>query len=596
MKHITPHLLVWMTATVFACQMPVARACSDLLLPPGASGEDQSVVSARTMDFAQNMSYYFDVVPRNYHFESDNPPGWNDQYGLKWQGKYGFVGVSALWTFLFKNNGNGTRYFDGMNEKGLSAALLWLDRANSGFPEPVDGVNNVSIQHVVAYVLSTCETVSEATNELSKVHVWQEQLAWDIAVPLLLHMVVHDANGDTALIEWYDGQPHYHGPAEMNNLRIVCNDPAIAGHVAIATNWSMLTAANGFKSPADDRHLDSNYVTLPGDSSSASRYLRLKKLNDAFLNYYEPFQNIWPMEHPDMWRIHMANRIIGRSEEVYGEFPDVGGFFHTIFTLIRDHTHQRIYFRGVYNSNLKMIDLSQINFTNQFACRPWLYLDPNPAEASHYEDQAQDVTAILGSQMNYGSVFNAQSNTKFSMDYTFACQTSTVPDQGMMFIYCRTPDQRLLCWNGTQWVENTDITNRALIACYTGSLVNVTFSNLFQNLPVADWTGAHIYAGYGSDQADMLIKNNYQLIGVVRNPFQTVEEHLTNVVLNASANSKQLGWQGYDGYFYDISTSTNLFAGWQSAGTITGTYGIIQFPIDETQTQTFYRVGTRFQP
>jgi choloylglycine hydrolase len=578
-------LAAWLAGAV------AASACTDLLLPPGAGGEDTSMISARTMDFGVNLTYYFDVVPRGYSFESDNPSGWR-KYGCKWQGSNGFIGVSGAWPVLFDNDGSGTRYFDGMNEKGLSAALLWLDKSAGQYPDPVAGTTNLSIQHVVAYVLSLCDTVADVTNEMAKMVVWQQDLGISpLNVPLLLHLVVHDAHGDSALIEWYGKTAHVHGPAEMNALRIVANDPDIGGHVNIATNWTTLTAANGFKSPADDRHLDTNYLALPGDSSSASRYLRIRKLNDAFQNYYEPFQNIWPRENPSLWRINMASRLIGRNEEVYGEYPDEDYFFHTVFTLMRDHTNKRLYYRGVYNSNLKMIDFSQINFTNTFECRAWVMLDPDPAEPCHFGEQARDVTGVLGSQMGYQGRIDGLTNTTFSLDYTFVCQTSTIPEQGSMFLYCYAPDGRMLYWTGSNWVENLDLVNRVIPPCYTGSLVNVTFTNLFKDLSVADWAGTHIYAGYGHDQADMFLNNKIQLVGVVADPFTTWDAHLTNVVLNiASGAATQIIWQSFAGYDYQVQASTNLFSSWHEAGTVTGAYGAQQWPLDTTKSQLFYRI------
>ncbi len=573
----------------------LAFACSDILLPAGAGGEDTSVVSVRTMDFEMNMFYYFDVVPRGYHFESDNPPGWfDDQYGYRWTGSNGFVAVSGAWPVLFKNDGSGTRYFEGMNEKGLSASLLWLQLSANHYPDTVSGTTNLSLQHVVAYVLSLCDTVADVTNQMRKVVVWQQDVDFIIAtVPLAVHLIVHDAQGDTALIEWYGKTAHVHGPDEMNTLRVLANDPTIDGHVNIATNWTALTATNGFKAPPDDRHLDAGHLVLPGDSSSASRYLRARKLNDAFQNYYEPFQAIWPRENPALWRVNMASRLIGRVEEVYGEYysEEEENFFATIFTIARDHTNRRLYYRGLYNSNLKMIDLAQINFTNQFECRPWIILDPDPAEPCHFGEQAQDVTGGLGSQIGYRGRGAGASNTQFSMDYTFVCQTGAVPEQGQMFIYGWSPDGRLLYWNGSAWVENTDTEYRSIPPCYSGALVHVTITNLIRDLPVSGWAGSRIYAGYGHDQADMLLNGQAQLVAVIQDPFATWDAFLTNVVLDTLSSGTQMVWQGYAGYSYQMQQSTNLLGSfWHESGVITGVYGVHPWPVDTTQIPIYYRL------
>jgi len=159
-----------------------------------------------------------------------------------------------------------------------------------------------------------------------------------------------------------------------------------------------------------------------------------------------------------------------------------------------------------------------------------------------------------------------------------------------MFIYCYAPDGSLRAWSGGQWVECLDLTNGVIPACYAGSLVNVTFTNLFHGAGVAGWAGAHIYAGYGRDQADMLLNGKAQLIGVVADPFQTRDACMTNVVLKATILPRQFDWQGYAGFQYEVMTSTNLLGKWESAGHVTGAFGTLVWPVAADGTPHFYRL------
>jgi hypothetical protein len=156
---------------------------------------------------------------------------------------------------------------------------------------------------------------------------------------------------------------------------------------------------------------------LPGDSSSGSRFVRSFKLNRALSGnpsfkykpyYYLGLQNPItekPLDRfvvPDLWRVQLANKVIARAEEVYGEYPavfkrsddpadDLKAYFHTQFTLIRDHSNKILYVRGIYNQNLRRIVLSDVFKDNPVSYTKNLYVDPF-SKGAHYKLQMfQDV-------------------------------------------------------------------------------------------------------------------------------------------------------------------------------------------------------------
>jgi hypothetical protein len=73
--------------------------------------------------------------------------------------------------------------------------------------------------------------------------------------------------------------------------------------------------------------------------------------------------------------------VIARAEEVYGEYPQedllgLTGYFHTQFTVIRDHTNKNLYVRGIYNANLRRVSLPTFFNQDELANYQKQYVDP----------------------------------------------------------------------------------------------------------------------------------------------------------------------------------------------------------------------------
>lgn len=162
-------------------------SCSDILL-----GSKDSIVSARTMDMDSELKAKIFLVPRNLKWTSE-PCG--KIKGISWTNRYGFVAVNTL--------GEKTVYCDGMNEKGLSAANLYLKETS--YPIPQKGEEILPVMDIVGWILGNFETVSEVKETLDNTVIWGNiYKPWGIVCPL--HIVIHDAKGQNLIIEWLDGK------------------------------------------------------------------------------------------------------------------------------------------------------------------------------------------------------------------------------------------------------------------------------------------------------------------------------------------------------------------------------------------------------
>jgi choloylglycine hydrolase len=174
--HRTIATLLAVALVVGSALAPRAQACSAFLLKNG-----QLLVVGRNYDWhledALVMVNKRDIQKTALSF--DNP--------LKWISKYGSVTINQYGREL---------PCDGMNERGLMIALLWLDETR--YPEP-DARPSLSNAQWAQYQLDTAATVDEVI--ASDAHVRITNLGG-----ALVHYFVADAKGNAAVIEFLDGK------------------------------------------------------------------------------------------------------------------------------------------------------------------------------------------------------------------------------------------------------------------------------------------------------------------------------------------------------------------------------------------------------
>lgn len=171
-------LAIWITIASLLCGAlcnPVS-ACSVFLLKNG-----QLLLVGRNYDWhledALVMVNKRDIQKTALSF--DNP--------LRWVSKYGSVTVNQYGREL---------PCDGMNERGLMIALLWLDETR--YPKP-DERPSLSNAQWAQYQLDTAETVDEVIASDARVRITNLGGA-------LVHYFVADARGNAAVIEFLDGK------------------------------------------------------------------------------------------------------------------------------------------------------------------------------------------------------------------------------------------------------------------------------------------------------------------------------------------------------------------------------------------------------
>jgi len=327
-------LLTWMLLALLFVQM--ADACTSIRIKT----EDGLVFYARTMEGAVDYQSKVTVVPKGTIYHGTLPD--NTPKGLTWTVKYGLVGMNAFGSPLMT---------DGLNEIGLAVRNLFFPDY-AGY-EPFDpGKANITLSQyeVATWLLSTCATVAEVRQAISKVQVVQGPK--EVFAPL--HFAVHDAQGNSLVIEYVKGKLHIYD----NPLGVMTNSPGFDWMITYLSNFVNLSATNVPQIDLGGVVIKqfgqgSGLVGLPGDFSPPSRLVRMVAFTQSAL----------PVKGPQAG-LNLAMTIINNVDIPKGIVRDKGenGIRYDItqWAVAADLAGKKYYFRTHDNKNWRYVDLSKV--------------------------------------------------------------------------------------------------------------------------------------------------------------------------------------------------------------------------------------------
>ncbi len=306
---------------------------------------DATVVVGRTMEFPTDMGTKVTVLPVGYEGTGIGPDG---APGKTWTATHGVVGMDAF--------GLPGALTDGMNQAGVYAGLLYMP----GFCDytPVEGADpssSMSIVDAVAFVLGTCASVAEATAAMDTTTVWPYVFGpFGFAPPA--HLVLHDASGASAVVEWRDGEM----VVTDNPIGVACNWPHIDWHLTNLRNYLNLSVRNPSSTTIDGVELTPmgqgpGMLGLPGDSGSPSRFVRAA----AFTAGLRPVATGAELETT-------ALHILNNFDIPWGFIRadgDPGNDDHTMWSTISNLTDLRYVLRTYDNPVPHVISLADVDFS-----------------------------------------------------------------------------------------------------------------------------------------------------------------------------------------------------------------------------------------
>ena len=326
-----------LSACGFTAHIP-ANACTGITL----KSKDGATVAARTIEWAESvMNTLYVVVPRNQELQSLTPSGID---GMKFKTKYGFVGLAVEQKEFM---------VEGLNEKGLSAGLFYFP--NYGEYQPYDAAHkerSLADFQLVSYILGECSSVDEVKKALEKVRV----IGIDPRASTV-HWRFTEASGRQIVLEIVNQEMHFY----ENPLGVLTNSPGIEWHWTNLNNYVNLQPgtlpAHNF-GPVEGKSFGhgSGLLGLPGDFTPPSRFVRATIFQLTAAQQPSAEESVFQA-------FHILNNfdIPPGTEFPWGKSPaDVPSA--TQFTVASDTHNCMIYYRTMYNSNIRCIDLKAIDF------------------------------------------------------------------------------------------------------------------------------------------------------------------------------------------------------------------------------------------
>ena len=320
------------------------NACTGIQI----TAADGTKVLARTIEWkGGNLNSKLIIMPRGQKNTALTPQGKN---GHTWTNKYGAVGASTVQPEFVA---------EGVNEKGLNVGIFYF--AGYGSLTPYNAKNakkSVSDGELVRYMLTNFASVDEVLKGLEKIEIIP------IAKPdkngnyATGHWRISDNTGRSIVLEITDkGKRHFY----ENNLRVFTNSPSFPWHQANLNNYIHLSGGETPDKTMGDVNLFSlgggtNLTGLPGDLTPPSRLVR------AFF-----YAQTAPTPKDKYGAITQAFHILNNFDLPIGaefapneKIPNMPSA--TQWIAVSDLSHPTFYYRTMYNSAIRRIDLTQIDF------------------------------------------------------------------------------------------------------------------------------------------------------------------------------------------------------------------------------------------
>ncbi len=235
---------------------------------------DKSVVAGRTMEWAFDMKWTLESLPKGTTLTLPMPAGMPAKTVTT---TYSQVGIGAGII-------PGTPMVEGQNEAGLALSANFLPGFTQYQSAGTGDANAVEILSFAKWLLGSYKDVASVKAALPTVKVWSDPaLPTGPTVPAM-HFKINDRSGAGLIVEYVGGELQMHDDA----AHVLTNAPTYDWHLTNLRNYVNLSSIG-----ADSRQYGAVDVTalgqgggtmgLPGDYTPPSRFVRA-----AFMRHFVP--------------------------------------------------------------------------------------------------------------------------------------------------------------------------------------------------------------------------------------------------------------------------------------------------------------------
>lgn len=334
----------------------IAHACTSLLYTD-ANG---APYAGRTMELPMELPYEATYFPKGTDFSSKA----DDQPALNFQGKYGFMSLTVPDPIT-----KDLKVVEGLNDQGLSFSVL----AYASTEGPKDMLKKttdaLAAIDLGAWALSQFDSVKEVKAALKEQPVLVTALLPLGILKTPFHYTLHDANGDSLVIEFANGKQN----VIDNPIGVMTNGPEFDWHMTNLNNYTFLDNIDRSKLEINGVHLqqpDSGIATvaLPASNTSVGRFVRAVYYSQFAEKAKTPEKALSTLAHVmnnfDRPRgITMDNRFTGEIANITA--PGVEGHpvyttEYTSWTALSDLRQLQFSVRSYANMNYINFDLAAL--------------------------------------------------------------------------------------------------------------------------------------------------------------------------------------------------------------------------------------------
>lgn len=211
----------------------------------------------RNLDYEVCYGESVTVMPRSFPLKMRRTEGLGEHYAV-----IGMAHVAEGYPL----------YYDGTNEKGLSAAGLNFV-GNAVYNKPRENKINVAQFELIPYILGKCADVSEARRLIEKINIIDDEFAPGMTTAQL-HWIIADKSGCIVIESVKEGLMVYDNP-----VGVLTNNPPFPYQMFALNNYMALSPDTPENTFAKEVELNTysrgmGAIGLPGDLSSQSRFIR----------------------------------------------------------------------------------------------------------------------------------------------------------------------------------------------------------------------------------------------------------------------------------------------------------------------------------
>lgn len=301
--------------------------------------KNNNVYVGRNLDIPGDYHEHPLIMPRGYKI--------NYRYLSSQFASYAVLGMGV-------NVNDYPLFFDSMNEKGLS--IMGLEFTGKNFYntyEKKDAINLASFE-LSLYLLENCQNINDVKKLVNKINItnvnFNEQFSSQS-----LHWMISDNESSIVLESTVSGIHLYN-----NDVGILTNSPEFPWHIENLNNYINLVPQEKNNAIWGKHKLTANFIGsgslgLPGDSSSAARFVKA-----AYINTHYPTQK---NEHSNVARLlntlKAVSRPLGTVELNNGEFD------RTVYSCCYSSKSKTYYYNFINDYEVKLASLNEINITGK---------------------------------------------------------------------------------------------------------------------------------------------------------------------------------------------------------------------------------------